>query len=112
MNLEHACSLEWTNAKAADRLLQLGPLFFPWLEPGRLLHALALACAQTSAARRWGGQDKPAQRLREALRYFLPPEAATEPPCRISFGAAPSRVARLRGGSRFKRAPRRRRRPG
>jgi len=34
---------------------------------------------------RAGGQDKLAQRLLEALRYFLLPEAATEPPCRISF---------------------------
>jgi len=60
-------------------------LFFQLLEKGSLLRALALAYAKTNVARLWGGQDKLAQRLLEALRYFLLPDAATEPPCRISF---------------------------
>ena len=87
LNLEHAYSLEWTKAKAYYLLLQLGHLFFQLLEKGSLLRTLALAYAKTSAARLWGGQDKLAQRLLEALRYFRLPDAATQPPCRISFVA-------------------------
>lgn len=85
LNLEHAYSLDWTKAKAYYLLLQLGHLFFQLLEKGSLLRALALAYAKTTVARLWGGQDKLAQRLLEALRYFLWPDPATQPPCRISL---------------------------
>ena len=87
LNLEHADSLEWTKAKASYLLLQLGHLFFQLLEKGSLLRALALAYAKTSVARLWGGQDKLAPRLLEALRYFRRPDAVTEPACRISLVA-------------------------
>ena len=85
LNLEHAYSLDWTKAKAYYLLLQLGHLFFQLLEKGSLLHALAVEYAKTTTAQLWGGQEKLAQRLLEALRYFLLPNQSTDTPCRISF---------------------------
>jgi len=85
LNLEHAYSLNWTKAKAYYLLLQLGHLLFQLLEKGSLLRALANDYAKTSVAGLWGGQDKLAQRLLEALRYFPLPDLTTDPPCRISF---------------------------
>ena len=85
LNLEHAYSLDWTKAKAYYLLLQRGHLFFQLLEKGSLLRALTAEYAKTSVAQLWGGQDKLAQRLLEALRYFLLPDPATQPACRISL---------------------------
>jgi hypothetical protein len=85
LNLEHAYSLDWTKAKAYYLLLQVGHLFFQLLEKGSLLRALAVEYAKTTAAQLWGGQEKLAQRLLEALRYFLLPNPSTDTPCRISF---------------------------
>ena len=86
LNLEHAYSLDWNKAKAYYFLLQLGHLFFQLLEKGSLLRALAAEYGKTSVAQLWGGQEKLAQRLLDALRYYLLPIASAQsPPCRVSF---------------------------
>jgi hypothetical protein len=67
-------------------LLQLGHLCFQLLEKGSLLHALAAEYGKTSVAQWWGGQGKLAQRLLDALRYYLlPTDPAGAAPCRVSI---------------------------
>ena len=86
LNWAHAYSLDWTKAKAYYFLLQLGPLFFQLLEKGSLLRAWAAAYGKTTVAQVWGGQEKLAQRLLDALRYYLLPIASAQfPSCRVSF---------------------------
>ena len=87
LNLEHAYSLDWAKAKAYYYLLQLGHLFFQLLEKGSLLRALAIEYGKTTVVQVWGGQEKLAQRLLDALRYYLlPTESAQTSSCRVSFG--------------------------
>ena len=84
--MEHAYSLDWTKAKAYYFLLQLGHLFFQLLEKGSLLRALAAEYGKPTVARLWGGQEKLAQRLLDALRYYLLPTDSAQPSrCRVSF---------------------------
>jgi hypothetical protein len=84
--LEHAYSLDWTKAKAYYFLLQLGHLCFQLLEKGSLLRALAAEYGKTSVAQLWGSLEQLAQRLLDALRYFLLPiESAQSPPCCVGF---------------------------
>lgn len=86
LNLEHAYSLDWTKAKAYYLLLQLGHLFFQLVAKGSLLRALAAEYGKPTVAHLWGGQEKLAQRLLDALRYYLlasgPGPTAR---CRVSF---------------------------
>lgn len=86
LNLEHAYSRDWNKAKAYYFLLQLGHLCFQLLEKGSLLRALAAEYGKASAAQLWGGQEKLAQRLLDALRYYLlPADPAAAPRCRVRF---------------------------
>ena len=56
------------------------------MEKGSRLRALAGEYGKTTVAQLWGGQEKLAQRLLDALRYYLlPAESAQTAPCRISF---------------------------
>jgi hypothetical protein len=87
LNLEHAYSLEWSKAKAYYLPPPTGTPVLPVVGEGQSLARLGPHLRQTTVARLWGGQDKLAQRLLEALRYFLLPDAATEPAARISFVA-------------------------
>jgi len=56
------------------------------LEKGSRLRALAAEYRKASVAQLWGGQEKLAQRLLDALRYYLlPANPADAARCRVSF---------------------------
>ena len=75
LNLEHVFSQNWDHAKAYYYLLQIGHLLMQLLNHSSLHRALAKAYGQNSVLALWGALKKIPQRLLEAFRYYLLPEA-------------------------------------
>jgi hypothetical protein len=75
LNLEHVFSQKWDHAKAYYYLLQLGHLLMQLLHHNSLHRALAKQYGHASVLALWGALKKIPQRLLEAFRYYLLPEA-------------------------------------
>lgn len=75
LNLEHVFSQNWDHAKAYYYLLQLGHLLMQLLHHNSLHRALAKQYGYPSVLALWGALKKIPQRLLEALRYYLFPQA-------------------------------------
>jgi hypothetical protein len=76
LNLEHVFSQDWDHAKSYYYLLQIGHLLMQLLHHNSLHQALAKQYGRNSVLALWGALKKIPQRLLEAFRYFLLPEAA------------------------------------
>jgi hypothetical protein len=76
LNLEHVFSQNWDHAKAYYYLLQLGHLLMQLLHHNSLHRALAQQYERPSVLALWGALKKIPQRLLEAFRYYLLPDAA------------------------------------
>ncbi len=92
LNLEHVFSQNWDNAKAYYYLLQIGHLLMQLLHHNSLHLALAKQYGQKTVLALWGALKKIPQRLLEALRYYLLPEADFDPQaakrCHISLNSS------------------------
>ncbi len=92
LNLEHVFSQIWDHAKAYYYLLQIGHLLMQFLHHNSLHLALAKQYGQKSVLALWGALKKIPQRLLEALRYYLLPEADFDPQaaqrCHISLNSS------------------------
>jgi hypothetical protein len=75
LNLEHVFSQNWDHAKAYYYLLQMGHLLLLLMHHNSLHLALAKPYRRKSVLTLWGALKKIPQRLLEALRYYLRPEA-------------------------------------
>jgi hypothetical protein len=75
LNLEHVFSQNWDHAKAYYYLLQLGHLLLQLLHHNSLHLALAKQYGRKTVLTLWGALKKIPQRLLEALRYYLLPDA-------------------------------------
>jgi hypothetical protein len=75
LNLEHVFSQNWDHAKAYYYLLQIGHLLEQLLHHNSLHLALAKQYGRKTVLTLWGALKKIPQRLWEALRYYLLPEA-------------------------------------
>lgn len=92
LNLEHVFSQNWDHAKAYYYLLQIGHLLMQLLHHSSLHRALAKAYGHNSVLALWGALKKIPQRLLEAFRYYLLPEAdfdiAAAARCHISLNSS------------------------
>ena len=92
LNLEHVFSQTWDHAKAYYYLLQVGHLLTQLLHHNSLHLALAKQYGQKTVLALWGALKKIPQRLLEALRYYLLPEADFDPKaaqrCHISLNSS------------------------
>jgi len=92
LNLEHVFSQNWDHAKADYYLLQIGHLLLQLLHHNSLHLALAKQYGQKTVRTLWGALKKIPQRLLEAFRYYLLPEAAFDAQaarrCHISLNSS------------------------
>jgi len=92
LNLEHVFSQDWDHAKSYYYLLQIGHLLMQLLHHNSLHQALAKQYGRNSVLALWGALKKIPQRLLEAFRYFLLPEAAFDgkaaTSCHISLNSS------------------------
>ncbi len=92
LNLEHVFSHTWDHAKAYYYLLQLGHLLMQLIHHNSLHRALAKQYGQPTVLALWGALKKIPQRLLEALRYYVLPEAdfdlAAARRCHISLNSS------------------------